>query len=160
MKQQQVNKLYSMLTPNEQAALVFEAAIRKDESEVDLVLNSVERRTYQAPHIDFQQRMIGLTSLSGCYGVTYWKALCQFSALIGLSVNNDSYGKAARLFINKISSMDAALEIVCKELNVDVSLVKTFAECNDYHPKFDNVIENQFVEQYTELFLKIAHLKS
>ena len=41
---------------------------------------------------------------------------------------------------------------------VDVEAIKKFAECNDYHPKFDNVIENQFVEQYTELFSKIAYL--
>ena len=32
------------------------------------------------------------------------------------------------------------------------------AECNDYHPNFDVEIENQFVEQYTELFSKIAYL--
>ena len=160
MKQQQIDKLYSKLTPNEQAALLFEAAIRKDENEVDLVLNSVERRTYSTPHIDYQQRMTGLISLSGCYGIAYWKTLCQLSSLTALSISDESYDKDVRLFVNKISSMDAALQIVCKELNVDVSLVKTFAECNDYHPKFDNVIENQFVEQYTELFLKIAHLKS
>jgi len=160
MKQQQINKLYNKLTPNEQAALLFEAAIRKDENEVDVILHSIERRTYSAPHIDYQQRMTGLISLSGCYGVTYWKTLCQLSSLMALSLDDDSYDKTARLFINKISSMDSALETVCKELNVDMSAVKQFAECNDYHPNFDDDIENQFVEQYTELFSKIVYLKS
>jgi len=160
MKQQQINKLYSKLTPYEQAALVFEAAIRKDECEVDLVLNSVERRTYSTPHIDYQQRMTGLISLSGCYGITYWKTLCQLSSLMALSSDDDSYDKTARLFINKISSMDAALQVVCKELSVDIAAVKKFAECNDHHPNYNGDIENQFVEQYTELFFTIAHLKS
>jgi len=160
MKQQQVNKLYSKLTPNEQAALLFEAAIRIDENEVDLILDSVETRTYSAPHIDYQQRMTGLINLSGCYGIMYWKTLCQLSALLALSLNDDSYDKTARLFINKISSMDAALEVVCKELNVDISAIKKFAECNDYHPNFESDMENQFVEQYTELFSQIAYLKS
>ena len=160
MKRQQINKLYSKLTPYEQAALVFEAAIRTDENEVDLILDSVERRTYSAPHVDYQQRITGLSSLAGCYGITYWKTLCQLGGLMGLSLNDDSYDKAAKVFINKISSIEAALESVCKELNVDISAVKKFAECNDHHPNFNDDIENQFVEQYTELFFTIAHLKS
>ncbi len=158
MKQQQVNKLYSKLTPHEQVALLFEAAIRHDESEVDLILDSVERRTYSAPHVDFQQRVDGLTNLSGCYGIFYWKTLCQLSALLALSLNGASYDKAARLFINKINSMDVALEAVCKELNIDVVAIKKFAECSDYQPKFDVDMENLFVEQYTELFSKTAYL--
>ena len=53
MKQQQVNKLYSKLTPQEQSALLFEAAIRKDENEVDLILDYVEMRTYSIPHLNY-----------------------------------------------------------------------------------------------------------
>ena len=158
MKQQQVNKLYSKLTPHEQAALLFEAAIRQDENEADLILDSVERQTYSTPHIDYQQRITGLINLSGCYGITYWKTLCQLSSLMALSLDDESYDKTARLFINKINSMDAALEAVCKELNIDVVAIKKFAECNDYHPNFDVDIENKFVEQYTEFFSKIAYL--
>ena len=158
MKQQQVNKLYSKLTPHEQAALLFEAAIRQDENEADLILDSIERRTYSMPHIDYQQRITGLINLSGCYGIAYWKTLCQLSVLIALSVDDDSYDKTARLFINKISSMDAALEAVCNELKIDVSLIKKFAECNDYHPDFDIDIKNQFIDQYTEIFSKTAYL--
>ena len=158
MKQQQVNKLYSKLTPHEQAALLFEAAMRKDESEADLILDSVEMRTYSALHIDYQQRITGLLNLSGCYGITYWKTLCQLSTLIALSLDDDNYDKTARLFINKISSMDAALEAVCKELKVDASSIKQFAECNDYHPDFEIDIKNQFIDQYTEIFSKIAYL--
>ena len=158
MKRQQVNKLYSQLTPQEQAALLFEAAIRQDESEANLILDSVERRTYSAPHVDYQQRITGLMSLSGCYGIMYWKTLCQLSALLALSLNDACYDKAARLFINKINSMDIALESVCKELNIDVDAIKKFAECSDYQPKFDVDMENQFVDEYTELFSKTAYL--
>ena len=46
MKQQQINKLYSKRTPNEQANLAFEAAMRKDEKDVDLILNSTELPEY------------------------------------------------------------------------------------------------------------------
>ena len=159
MRGKQVNNLYSKLTPHEQAALVFEAAIRNDENETDLILDSVEKRTYSTPHIDYQQRIMGLISLSGCYGIAYWKTLCQLSTLMALSLGDDSHDKAVRLFINQINSMDAALEAICKELKVDVSSIKKFAECNDYHPNFDfGNIENQFVEQYMEFFSQIEYL--
>ena len=105
MKQQQVNKLYSKLTPHEQAALMFEAALRKDENEVDLILDSVERRTYSTPHIEYQQRIMGIGNLSGCYGIIYWKTLCQLSSLMALSLDDDSYDVTARQFKNKISSI-------------------------------------------------------
>ncbi len=158
MKQQQVNKLYSKLTPQEQSALLFEAAIRKDENEVDLILDYVEMRTYSIPHLNYQQRMTGLINLSGCYGIAYWKTLCQLSVLIALSLDDKSFDETARLFIKKISSMDVALEAVCKELKIDVSSIKQFSECNDYHPNFDVDIKNQFIDQYTEIFSKTAYL--
>ena len=37
MKPAQVNKLYSKLTPHEQAALVFEAAVNRDDDETKAI---------------------------------------------------------------------------------------------------------------------------
>ena len=102
--------------------------------------------------------MTGLINLSGCYGIAYWKTLCQLSVLIALSLDDKSFDETARLFIKKISSMDVALEAVCKELKIDVSSIKQFSECNDYHPNFDVDIKNQFIDQYTEIFSKTAYL--
>ncbi|MCK4842608.1 MAG: hypothetical protein KAT04_12125 [Methylococcales bacterium] len=58
-----INKLYAKLTPNEQATLFFEAAVRQDENEVDLILNSVERRTYSTPHIDYPNQILFLKKI-------------------------------------------------------------------------------------------------
>ena len=73
MKPQQINKLYSNLTPHEQANLAFSAAMRQDETEVDLILSAVKRRTYITPHVDYHTRTHGLVQLSGIFGVAYWK---------------------------------------------------------------------------------------
>jgi predicted ribosome quality control (RQC) complex YloA/Tae2 family protein len=160
MKQQQVNKLYNKLTPNEQAALVFEAAIRKDEKEADLILDSVKMRTYSMPNLDYQQRITGLNCLSGVYGIAYWKALCQLSLVVSVYQDDAvSINESAQRYVNKLCSMDAALEVVCRELKVDSSVIKKFAECDDYHPNFDRNLDEQLVEQYTELFSQVAYLK-
>lgn len=73
MKPVQVNKLYGKLTPREQAALVFEASVRLDESEVDAILENVERKTYRSLHWDYIRRSYGLQSLVSQYGIDYWK---------------------------------------------------------------------------------------
>ena len=69
MKPAQVNKLYAKLTPHEQAALVIEAASRLDESEVDAILEHVERKHYISAHTDYTQRIQALTVLIGQYGI-------------------------------------------------------------------------------------------
>ena len=159
MKSHNLNKIYSKLTPQEQAALVFEAAIRKDEKEADLILDSVKMRTYSMPNLDYQQRITGLNCLSGAYGIAYWKALCQLSLVVSVYHDDDvSINESAQRYVNKLCSMDAAIEVVCKELKIDLSTIKKFAECDDYHPNFDGNIDIKLVEQYTELFLQIAHL--
>ena len=158
MKQHQVNKLYSKLTPHEQASLAFEAAMRIDDSEVGLILDSVERITYSGPHLDYQKCAQGLMNLSGVYGIVYWKTLCQLCALTALYSNDDNYNVTAQHFINNLKSMDAALEAVCKKFRVNVTPIKQFAECNDYGPDFGGESDNRLVELYIEMFSKIVNV--
>ena len=160
MKQQQINKLYNKLTPHEQASLTFEAAMRKDENEVDLILNSVERRTYITLHKEYHARSSGLVQLSGIYGIFYWKTLCQLGALFGLYANSkdDKFSRAIQLYEDEIYSMNVALEVVCKELKIASDVIKIYAECEATQPKFDGQPNDKLIEQYTELFSKSARL--
>ena len=159
MRAQQVNKLYNQLTPHEQAALAFEALMRKDENDFDLILASVDEKTYIAPHMEYQQRMQGLTNLSSAYGIAYWKTYCQLSAFVGIYSDDDSKDKTIQRFINKLFSMNAALERVCKKLKVDILAVKKFAECSDYEPDFNGEVDNQIVEYYTIFFSQISYFE-
>ena len=50
MKAEQVNKLYSKLTPHELAVLAFEALSRLDTNEIEIIAGSIPRETYRCVH--------------------------------------------------------------------------------------------------------------
>ena len=160
MKQQQVNKLYSKLTPHEQASLAFEAAMRKDGDDVDLILDSVERCTYITTHKEYLVRSHALVHLSGIYGIFFWKTLCQLGVLTGLYIDSKDvkYISVTQRYMNEIYSMNLALEVVCKELKIASNVIKAFAECEGTQPILGGQPIDTFIEQYTELFSKAAKL--
>jgi hypothetical protein len=57
MKSSQLDKLYSKLTPTELGTLAIDALARLDENEADLIVNSVEWRTYRSVHADYRRRV-------------------------------------------------------------------------------------------------------
>ena len=159
MKRQQVNKLYNKLTSHEQAALVFEAIIKKNENEADLIFDSVMMRTYSIPDLDYQQRLQGFLNLSSVYGMFFWKALFVLSTLTTRThFSKDNLPETIKQYIKKFNSIDVALTAICEQLNIDVSTIKQLAECNDFHPTLGDEVDNQFIEQYKELFAKVAQV--
>jgi len=160
MKPQQINKFYSHLTPSEQANLAFAAAIRHDDTEVDLILNSVEKKTYITTHVDYQSRIHGLVQLSGVFGTAYWKTFFKLSTA-NLSKTGESFDKVAQKCINEFIALNTALSSVCKSLQIDSEIVRKFAECNGINPDFEGlpfqgVADEEFLKQYTMLFAAAA----
>lgn len=156
MRAQQVNKLYSKLTPHEQAALAFEAAAQSKGDEFNLIDNSVEQRTYDAPHIDYQTRMEGLLHFSLSYGIFFWKRLCQIGSAPALE--DDGVNIDVQPIMDDFASMNVAFENICDKLKVDPSVVRKFAECGSYQPLSDAEVKDHLVEQYTDLFTILSHL--
>ena len=157
MKQQQIKKLYSKLTPNEQANLVFEAAMRKDEKDVDLILNSVEQNTYTTVHADYHIRSYGLIQLSGIFGITYWKTFFKLSTY-NLSKTGVAFDKVAQNHINEFISLNTALNNVCMVLKIDPEAIREYAECRGIHPGFKGTTDDDFLEKKTKLFTIAARL--
>ncbi len=160
MKPQQINKLYSHLTPSEQANLAFTAAIRHDESEVDLILNSVEKKTYITTHADYQSRIHGLVQLSGVFGTAYWKTFFKLSTA-NLSKTGQAFDELSQKYINEFISLNTALNNVCKSLQIDSDSIRTFAECKGINPNFEGlpfkgIANDDFLKQYTTLFTAAA----
>jgi len=151
MKPQQINNLYSKLTPHEQANLAFAAAIRHDETEVDLILNAVEKKTYITTHVDYHTRTHGLVQLSGVFGTFYWKTFFKLST-VNLSKTGEAFDKVAQKHINEFIALNTALNNVCKSLQIDSEAIRKFAECSGINPKFEGVPDEEFLEQYTKLF--------
>lgn len=153
MKTAQVNKLYSKLTPHEQAALTFEAAARRDESEIDAIIANVPRQTYQGVHADYKQRATGLYMLVGEYGLNYWQARAALLMVLNLSRGDESMDCAdmSLHLLAKIASMDAALTDVCRQIKVDVEAVKMMAGCEN-QPTFSQYADAELTGLYTEIF--------
>ena len=158
MKPAQVNKLYAKLTPHEQAALSFEAAVRFDEAEINDILDNVEKHTYHLPNNEYRQRATGLFMLALYYGTQYWKNRALMMMALHASDDPTGYEGLAVQFASKLASMDAALIEVCGSLKVDIQAIKALAECKD-KPVFSEYVEAELVEQYTETLNAIVTLK-
>ena len=155
MKSAQVNKLYAKLTPQEQAALVTEAAARLDESEADAIMGQVERKHYLAPHADYTQRIHALTVLVGQYGIEYWK----IRTLMLLACENADQGNkqadnTALRFLAKCVALESAIVEVCKLAKVDIKAIKIMAGCpgDDVKPEALQQADAELVRQYTDMF--------
>jgi hypothetical protein len=161
MKPAQVNKLYAKLTPQEQAALVFEAAARNDESTIDAVLSYVERKTYDCMHADYMQRIHGLLYLSGYYGGEFWKnRVLMLLACFKAERGGPDAEAMALQFLAKIVAMEHALAKTCTHLKVDVAAVKKMAGCASTDFIGDDLpdVDNELIEEYIDAFSTLARL--
>jgi len=155
MKPAQVNKLYSKLTPHEQAALVIEAASRGDTAGLEAIVEQVERRQYITCHADYLQRINELMALVGQYSVEYWKTRALMLVACNLIGNDNNQSKeAAKRFFDKTIALELALVDACKMLKVDAGAIKKMADCipgemeNHQLPKVDEAL----VKQYQVMF--------
>ena len=151
MKPEQVNKLYNKLTPQEKAALCFDAAMRRDNNELDSIVSSIEQQNYKCLDYRYRRRVMGLYMLGLFYGGMYWKARTLMTAAAFVP----GYKQEADTFLNKLSSMDVALIAVCEQLKVDLTAVKKLANC-DKEPSFSQWAEPEQVAEYTEMLLSLV----
>ena len=128
-------------------------------AEAEVIVDNVERRFYQSVHPAYRRRVEGLLTLAGLYGVQYWKN--RTLMLMAFNIySDDRTCSIAKRFITKLASMEAALIDVCGQLKIDVELIKTMADCKGETEKgFNDYVEAELVEQYTELFTKAVMLE-
>ena len=91
MKAEQVDKLYSKLTSQENAALAFEALVRGDNSEFDVIREAVEQRLYQMPDYKYRVRFYDMMILSFWYGGIYWKTCTHYAFALPLGTEAQGY---------------------------------------------------------------------
>jgi hypothetical protein len=120
MKPTQVDKLYKQLTPQENAALAFEALNRHDYSELDVIEDAVEKRVYKVHDYKYRSRLNGMMTLSLLYSGIYWKNRAYSAA-----------NKTDLYWIIELASMEKALTEVCTRLKVDILSVKKLAQIDD-----------------------------
>lgn len=154
MKTAQVNKLYSKLTPYEQATLCVEALARRDGSTADAIIEQVERKTYVSLHWDFRERSYGLQALIGQYGIEYWKNRTLMLKACEYAEQGNHQAEAAALqFLARCVALESAIIEACKRLKVDVMAIKKMAGCPDNEtPEFLTPVDAELVKQYADMF--------
>lgn len=157
MKRQQLDKIYSKLTPHEQANLAFEAAIRHDEQDLDLIMNAIEQKTYVTGHADYHIRNHGLIQLSGMFGIVYWKTFFKLSTA-HLDKTGKDFNKIAQKHVDEFIAINTALNTVCEALKINPEVIRKYAECHAINPDFKGTADNKFIEKYTEIFTTAAQL--
>jgi hypothetical protein len=150
MKAELIDKLYKQLTPQENAALAFEALNRHDYQELDVIEGAIEKRLYKLSDYKYRSRLYDMMILSLWYGGIYWKNCAHYAFVLPLVTKTQDY------FAVELASMESSLVEVCTRLNVDVASVKKMAVCDDLPvltPDIFAVAEK--VAYYTELFMGV-----
>ncbi len=156
MKPVQISKLYAKLTPNEQAALAFEASVNDDIADIEAIVSAVTRRNYIMPDREYMKRSDGLILLSWFYRGEYWKNLAMGFSLSLAGTPNKQNGKLVDKYAAKLAAMEVALNQVCSQLNVDVQAVRKVAEClEDLEPIPPGENHAELIKQYADLFISL-----
>ena len=157
MKPAQVNKLYKQLMPKELADLAIDAGRRRDEGELDLITDSVQRLNYNCLHHDYINRLAGFERIAAYYGVQHWKlkglaaiAFCRFP-------ENNEVIKSALKVLARLYALEQALIKVCKTELINIDAVKWQASCNVSDDIFSlpvcNLENDELIDEYTEQFV-------
>jgi len=133
--------------------------MRKDGKDVDLILNSVEQKTYVTGHADYHIRNYGLIQLSGIFGIAFWKTFFKLSIgdLKIASADTDNILQQQKV-IGEFIALNTALNNVCKVLKVDPEAVRKYAECHRITPDIKGTADAKLLEEYTNLFTMAANL--
>lgn len=174
MKPDQVNKLYKQLSPIEQANLYIEAVTKRlGDVEVELIIESVKRVTYDCCHKDFANHIDCYERLALAYGTQYWKtqALVTLATLHrqydGIKAINpeseDRLAQASKAFYGKLASIKLALREVCTKAKIDIEAVNCLAEISETDSKLFRPIpantDTIDLDHYRQLFHAAAMLE-
>jgi hypothetical protein len=154
MTPKQIHRLYDGMTPREQANMVFAAIARRDEDEAQTILSRVERVNYRSTHADYAQRLLALQALASVYGLEYWK----IRALMLYAVETEGAEDVTKHFLQKTLALEVALAAFCDRFNVDITAIKTMAQCLDIDaakkplPTGDAELVSQYDAMLTTVF--------
>lgn len=162
MKPAQVNKLYSKLTPEQQAALVIEYAAKKDFDTVDEIISHVERKTYSDYHADYMRRSHGLLLLAGNYGIEYWKNRALMLYALWCMKGKESkvaaeFEETIDKYFDKATALESALIEICQRLGIDMLAIKEIAGVSqkDILTKAGRAEDAELVKQYIDEFTSL-----
>jgi hypothetical protein len=151
MRLNNIEKLYKKLSPTHAATLVFEAAIRRDNGEMEAIADSQPQVYFVGASHAYRSRVMGLINLALFYGTTYWQAR---ALAIQTSYTMDE--SATTKALTKIGSVEQALIETCSVLGVDIAAVKSLSFSNT-EQSFVEYAEATLTAQYIDVFTCLVH---
>jgi hypothetical protein len=159
MKSSQLDKLYNKLTPTEQGTLAFDALARLDENEADLIVNSVEWKTYRSVHAGYRRRVERLVLLASCYSMEHWRTRALMLQAFNLYSRNDDddLGDLGINLFYRLQAVEVALVEVCKQAVIDIQSMKSVACIRDFQP-LPEYADPDLVAEYVVSFSGILNM--
>jgi hypothetical protein len=171
MKKKQVNELYKKMKPKELARLAIDAVGRGDEKELDIINDSVEIRTYDCPHKDYQFFLNGFESLCLYYCKEYWR---MNAIILGLRflpkpytnkidevISQDDIDEAIGGTYKQLDALELALIEVCQQNQVSIETVKKMTDTNILPSRPMDIVkpDEKLVKHYKEFLSNCLGVK-
>ena len=151
MRLSDTDKLYKKLSPTQAATMAFEANVRRDDREMDAIIDCQPQLYFVAASNAFRSRSMGLFNLALLYGTIYWQARAW---VIQTSYSWDD--SATTKALTKLGSVEQALIETCGQLGVDIAAVKNLSSCNA-ECSFVEYADAALTAEYADTFLHFAH---
>lgn len=158
-----ITTLYKQMTPKELANLAVNAIIRNDKKDFELINNSVKRKDYNCPDIEYQSRRDGIVQLGLFYGVEWWKnQALNTAALWANEINPDTLiidalnCDVVMEFQTRLASLELALNQVCEQIQIDINTVKWWAGIEEGMSKvFMPILPHHHNEKWLNYYLEL-----
>jgi hypothetical protein len=144
MKQDRITKLYGKLTNKERAALAFHHLTNVNEAELERVVATVPRETYECLDMEYRRWLNGFFDMGALWAIEHWRSYSRKLAALG------ELFLMARKEPDKVQDMwdtheecesyllalDRALLTVCEEHGIDPDAVRRMAGADPFVPMF------------------------
>lgn len=144
MKQQdRIAKAYRGLTADQLAALAFHYMTGANDLEFKRVADAVPLKDYRCPDVSYQARLDGFTRFAAYWAIEHWrlrtrKAEMLGGALAALRRRNDEQAdamiEAHEQAESYLLALDAAMQAICADNNIDPADVRRMAGAEPFKP--------------------------
>ena len=147
MRLSDTDKLYKKLSPIQAATMAFEANVRRDDREMDAIIDCQPQLYFVGASDAYRRRFMKLTILALFYAGIYWRSHAVLLHRIS-SYDESAINKTAAL----LGSLELALVETCRQLAVSVESVKSLGAIPE-EDAYGEFADEALTAEYTEIFM-------
>ncbi len=152
-----ISRLYDTLTNRERAILVFKHLVDGDKEEAGRVSRSVPLKDYRCSDYEYERLYDGIWDMGRAYEATYWFLEAMASRRFSGGIYFGKHGEAEKSekafqdffeYAMEAQALDAALEDICEEQGLDVSVMRKFSGTDDELHFRSPEVDQGMIEKY------------